>query len=114
MDTALDDRRESARFGFPLLDAPPDDHAAGNIVILKNLAAGGALVHSKRPLVPGTRVHLQIAGGTHRLRIGGQNPALRRGRIGVEGVTYLGAVRFDSLCDLPWEEWLGRGTRGAA
>ena len=84
-----------------------DTMRPGNIVFLKNLAAGGALVHSKRPLVPGTRVHLQIAGGTHRLRIGGQILRCGVAAIGVEGVTYLGAVRFDNLCDLPWEEWLG-------
>jgi len=106
VDTALDDRRESARFGFPLLDHLHMTMRPGNVVFLKNLAAGGALVHSKRPLVPGTRVHLQIAGGTHSLRIGGQILRCGVAAIGVEGVTYLGAVRFDSLCDLPWEEWL--------
>ena len=106
MDTALEDRRESARFGFPLLEHLRTTMRPGNTVVLKNLAAGGALVHSKRPLLPGTVVHLQIAGGAHTLRLDGRILRCGVAALGVEGVTYLGAVRFDSLCDLPWHEWL--------
>ncbi len=109
MDIALDDRRESARFGFPLLEHLRMTMRPGNIVILKNLAAGGALVHSRRRLLPGARVHLQIAGGTHRLRLGGQILRCGVAALGLDGVIYLGAVRFDGLCDLPWHEWLRAG-----
>jgi hypothetical protein len=106
VDSALDDRRESARFTFPLLEHLRMTMTPGNVVELKNLGAGGALVHSKRALLPGTRVHVQIAGGTHRLRLGGEVLRCGVAALGADGVTYLGAVRFDSLCDLPWRDWL--------
>ena len=100
---AVDDRRGAARFSAPLLSHLHATLRPGNAVLLVNLAAGGALVHSRRPLPPGVRVHVQIVGGPHAVRI-----AARVLRCGVaslsaaDGAMYAGALSFDKPCELPW------------
>ena len=76
----------------------------GNSVVLVNLAAGGALVQSRRPLRPGARIHVQITGGTHIVRVGGHVLRCMVESVSADEVTYLGALEFDTLCDLPWAE----------
>jgi hypothetical protein len=102
---ALEDRRRAARFDAPLLVHLKATLRPGNAVALVNLAVGGALVHSTRPLRPGSRIHVQITGGTHIVRVSAH--VLRCGVAGLsaeDGVVYLGALKFDGHCDLPWAE----------
>jgi hypothetical protein len=97
------DRRLAARFEAPLLAHLSATVRPGNAVRLVNLAEGGALVHSRRPLPPGARIHLQILGGARPVRISGQ--VLRCGVASLsaaDGALYLGALQFDSACELPW------------
>ena len=102
MDRALEDRRQDARFAAPLLTHLRVTLRPGNAVTLINLAIHGALVHSVRPLRPGTSVHIQIAGGPRIVRIGGFVLRCGVALISVDGVVYLGALKFDTPCDLPW------------
>jgi hypothetical protein len=76
----------------------------GNIVLLVNVGAGGALVHSVRPLRPGSRIHVHIAAGEktrHLVAVVQRCGVAVIG--GANGVTYAGALAFDNACDLPWE-----------
>ena len=110
MGHTIEDRRAYARFGAPLLAHLRATLRPGNTVLLVNLARGGALVHSRRPLPPGGRVHVQITGGSQPLRISGQ--VLRCGVASLsakEGAVFSGALRFDSPCDLPWGDGNRRG-----
>jgi hypothetical protein len=104
MSAAVSDRRKMARFDAGLLDHLKATVRPGNAVALVNLAAGGALVQSRRPLRPGVRIHFQITGGTHIVRVGGHVVRCMLASISADEVTYLGAVEFDTLCDLPWAE----------
>ena len=103
MDCALEDRRRAARFDGLLLGHLRATLRPGNAVALMNLASGGALVHSTRPLRPGARIHVQIASGPHIVRVAGR--VLRCGVAALSadrGVSYSGALMFDSPCELPW------------
>jgi hypothetical protein len=105
MGRAVEDRRLSARFDAPLLAHLKATVRPGNPVALVNLASGGALVHSARPLGPGTRIHVKIMGGAQVLRVGGL--VLRCGVAVIsatDGVLYAGALKFDTACDLPWPD----------
>jgi hypothetical protein len=97
------DRRLAARFEAPLLARFRARLRPGNDVALVNLASGGALVHSRRSLRPGARIHLQITGGIHVVRIAAQ---VTRCGVAVlsasDGVLYAGALQFDGHCELPW------------
>jgi hypothetical protein len=107
MGRAVEDRRQDARFEAPLLTHLRVTLRPGNAVTLVNLATSGALVHSSRPLRPGTAIHIQIAGGPRIVRVAGS--VLRCGVAlisATDGVMYVGALKFDSPCDLPWPERL--------
>jgi hypothetical protein len=105
VDRAVTDRRQATRFEAPLLAHLTATVRPGNAVLLVNLSPGGALVHSRRQLPPGARIHVQIVGGLHPVRISGQ--VLRCGVAGlsaVEGALYSGALRFDSPFELTWPD----------
>lgn len=104
MGAAVSDRRKAARFEADLLDHLKATVRPGNVVGLVNLAAGGALVQSRRPLRPGIRIHVQITGGTHIVRVGGHVLRCMVASVSADAVIYLGAVEFDTLCDLAWAE----------
>jgi hypothetical protein len=113
MGVAVDERRHAARFEAHLLAHLRTTLRPGNAVALVNLAVGGALVHSARPLRPGSRVHVQITGGTHIVRMSAH--VLRCGVAGLnaeDGVVYIGALKFDSACDLPWADRRQKGSGG--
>jgi hypothetical protein len=76
----------------------------GNPIALVNLALGGALVHSTRPLRPGARIHMHITGGTHVVRAAGHVLRCGVARLSADGVVYVGALKFDNHCSLPWAE----------
>jgi hypothetical protein len=109
MDRALEDRRQDARFEAPLLTHLRVTLRPGNAVTLVNLATNGALVHSVRPLPPGRPIHIQIAGGPRIVRVAGFVLRCGVGVIGADGVVYVGALKFDTPCDLPWPQRLGKG-----
>jgi hypothetical protein len=104
MDRALDDRRREARFEAALLVHLRATLRPGNLIALVNLAAGGALVHSMRPLRPGARIHMHITGGTHVVRAAGHVLRCGVARLSADGVVYVGALKFDGHCGLPWTE----------
>jgi hypothetical protein len=104
MDRALEDRRQDARFGAPLLSHLKVTLRPGNAVTLVNLATSGALVHSSRPLRPGRTVHIQITGGPRIVRIAGLVLRCGVALISADGVMYVGALKFETPCDLPWPE----------
>ena len=56
------------------------------------------------PPEAGTVDHIQIAGGPRVVRLSGL--VLRCGVAGIsaDGVVYVGALKFDTPCDLPWPE----------
>jgi PilZ domain len=106
------ERRRAARFDAAVLQEFCATLRPGNVVFLVNLSAGGALVHSRRSLRPGARMHLQISGGPQVVRIGAH--VMRCGVAALsaaDGVVYVGALQFDSHCDLPWPD---RAPAGAA
>ena len=76
----------------------------GNVVALQNLGSGGALVHSTRPLRPGARIHIQIAGATAVVSTGARVLRCGVAALSADGTVYLGALKFDSPCDVPWAE----------
>jgi glutamate synthase domain-containing protein 2 len=79
-------------------------------VSLVNVGGGGALVHSVRPLRPGSRIHVHIAAGEKTRRVAATVQRCGVAAIsGLKGVTYAGALMFDSVCDLPWEPGTHRG-----
>ena len=104
MDRALVDRRRHARFDASLLAHLRATLRPGNTIALVNLAAGGTLVHSTRPLRPGARIHLHLTGGTHVVLAAGQVLRCGVARLSADGVVYVGALNFDSHCNLPWAE----------
>jgi hypothetical protein len=104
VDRALEDRRQDARFEAPLLTHLKVTLRPGNAVTLVNLATNGALVHSTRPLRPGTPIHVQILGGPRIVRIAGLVLRCGVAVISADGVLYVGALKFDTPCDLPWPE----------
>ena len=109
MARAVDDRRRSARFDGLLLAHLRATLRPGNAVALVNLGAGGALVQSTRPLRPGARIHVHIAGGTHVVRASGHVLRCAVASLSsADGVQYLGALTFDGPCDLPWAEAVRR------
>jgi hypothetical protein len=103
MGHALRDRRHSSRFEAQLLRHLRATLRPGNVVSLVNLGSGGALVRSPRPLRPGIRIHMQIRGSSRTVRVIGQ--VLRCGVASLsacDGVTYVGALKFDGAFDVPW------------
>lgn len=110
MARAVADRRRHSRFDGPILSHLRTTIRPGNIVFLVNVGAGGALVHSARPLRPGSRIHVHIAAGEKTRRVAAivQRCGVAAIR-GPEGVTYAGALMFDTVCDLPWEPDTHRG-----
>ena len=103
MGHALSDRRHSSRFEAPLLCHLRATLRPGNVVALVNLGAGGALVRSPRPLRPGIRIHMQIRGSSRTVRVIGHVLRCGVGSLSAaDGVTYVGALRFDSPFDVPW------------
>ena len=107
MAVALDDRRCAARFEAALVSRLRATLRPGNVVVLQNLGSGGALVHSTRPLRPGARIHIQIAFATAVIRTGARVLRCGVAALSADGTVYLGALEFDSLCDLPWPEGEG-------
>jgi PilZ domain-containing protein len=109
MGDAMKERRADARFGQPLIDgflltARPGIPLAG-----VNLSVGGCLVHSRRPLRPGARIHVQLATEKRSFWLAAE--VLRCGVAGLDadrGVTYCAALQFERRCELPWED----STRG--
>ena len=99
----MTDRRRHARFGPPLIAPIAATLRPGNSAVLVNLSTGGALVHSERPLRPGSRVHVQLRSAGSVSRVAAQILRCGVASIGSSGVTYAGALKFDSPCDLPWE-----------
>ena len=97
-----DDRRCAARFDSGLIGRLRATLRPGNVVVLRNLGSGGALVHSARPLRPGAHVHIQIAGATEVVRIGARVLRCGVAALSADGTVYLGALQFDSPCELPW------------
>jgi hypothetical protein len=108
MDRALEDRRQDARFEAPLLTHLKVTLRPGNAVTLVNLATTGALVHSVRPLRPGTAIHVQIVGGPRIVRLAGLVLRCGVAVISADGIVYVGALKFDTPCDLPWPDRLKR------
>lgn len=104
MDRALAERRRDARFGQPVIGHLTATLRPGNVVSLVDLGAGGALVHSARPLRPGSRVSLQLASTTETRRIAAFVLRCAVAALdGTLGVTYGGALKFESRCEVPWE-----------
>jgi hypothetical protein len=102
MDFALSDRRHSSRFEAPMVQHLRATLRPGNVVTLVNLGEGGALVRSPRPLRPGIRIHIQIRGPSRTVRAIGQVLRCGVASLSADGVTYVGALRFDSPFDVPW------------
>ena len=107
MDHALTDRRRHARFGAPLIAQIKATLRPGNAAALVNLSVGGALVHSERPLRPGSRVHVHLGSAVANARVAAQILRCGVAAIGPDGVTYAGALQFDTPCELPWEPTSG-------
>lgn len=103
MDHAVNDRRGHARFGMPLIAQIKATLRPGNAAVLVNLSIGGALVHSERPLRPGSRIQVQLGSSVVNARVAAQVLRCGVAAIGAFGVTYGAALRFDVPCDLPWD-----------
>jgi len=104
VDRPVAERRRDARFTQPVISHLTATLRPGNIVSLVDLGAGGARVHSARPLRPGSRVNVQIASPLETRVVMGQ--VLRCGVAalsGSAGVIYEGALRFETRCNVPWE-----------
>jgi hypothetical protein len=102
MDHAVNDRRDHARFGMPLIAQIKATLRPGNAAVLVNLSVGGALVHSERPLRPGSRIQVQLGSPLANSRVAAQVVRCGVAAIGAGGVTYGAALKFEVPCDLPW------------
>jgi hypothetical protein len=105
MGPSLNERRHVARFVTPVIDGISVTLRPGNQVELVDLCARGARIHSRRPLRPGARVHLQLISSARTVRLGAD--VLRCTVALIEsngGVVYCGALKFDHRCELPWED----------
>jgi len=110
MAAALIERRRQSRFAAPVVSHMRATLRPGNAATLVNVSSGGALVHAARPLRPGARIHLQLYAGAAVVRLVAH--VLRCSIASIDatsGVTYLGALKFDTPCDLPWERRARRG-----
>jgi hypothetical protein len=106
------ERRADARFTSPLIDRIRLVVRPGCSVTLLDLSAGGALVHSPRPLRPGTRVQMHLVTTAHRVAL---RAHVQRCVVALldpeQGVVYCGALQFDERCEIPWEDRSRRGYR---
>ena len=110
MGLSLNERRVDARFSPPVTDGIVVTLRPGNRVEIVDLCVRGARIHSRRPLHPGARIHLQLVSTSRTVRVGAHVLRCSVSEIAATGiVTYSGALRFDHRCDLPWEERAHRG-----
>lgn len=104
MDRPVVDRRIDERFGQPAIAGTQAILRPGYVVSLIDLSAGGALIEGPRPLRPGTRVHVQLVSGTHRLGLAAHVLRCSVASLDTDaGVRYRGALRFDERCEAIWE-----------
>ena len=109
MDSEVVDRRIDARFDPPAVADLQATVRPGCAVVLVDVSAGGALVQGPRPIRPGSKVHLQVTAGPHRLAI----PAhVLRCSVWslhpLDGVFYRGALKFDERVEWRWAQLTGR------
>jgi hypothetical protein len=98
---ALTDRRVDTRFTQPVVDGMKVTLRPGNTVIVVDVSARGARIHSRRPLRPGARVHLQLTTEKRTVRLSAHVLRCSVALIDANtGVVYGGALKFDHRCDL--------------
>jgi PilZ domain-containing protein len=97
----LKDRRGDPRYGSSPEDVSQATLRPGCVVHVVDLSAGGALVQATRPLRPGARLHFQLvlrdrsfALVAHVLRCAVWALDQR------DGITYRGALQFETRCEL--------------
>ena len=109
MDQQITDRRTETRLALSN-DSVRVTLRPGCTVQIVDVSPGGALVQGERPLRPGSRVHIHVAGHARTFAV-----AARVLRCAVwalhptDGVTYRGALQFENRCELFWEPGIRRG-----
>jgi PilZ domain len=105
MGHSLNERRHDTRFSPPVTDGITVTLRPGNRVEIVDVCVRGARIHSRRPLHPGARIHLQLASSSRTVRLAAHVLRCSVSSLSSSGsVTYSGALRFDHRCELPWEE----------
>ena len=103
MGAEIGDRRVDARFDPPAVADLQATVRPGCAVILVDVSAGGALVQAPRPIRPGSKVHLQVTAGSHRLVIPAQVVRCAVWSLHpLDGVFYRGALQFDERVEWRW------------
>lgn len=101
MGQLLKDRRGDPRYGSSPEDVSQATLRPGCVVHVVDLSAGGALVQASRPLRPGARLHFHLV-----LRDRSFGLVAHVLRCGVwalderQGITYRGALQFETRCEL--------------
>jgi len=76
----------------------------GSAVRLIDVSASGALVQTSRPLRPGAKIQLQIVADGRTFALVAQVLRCMVWSLDPDaGVTYRGALRFESRCDCFWK-----------
>lgn len=77
----------------------------GHAVSLVDLSPSGALIEARRPLRPGTRVHVQLDSEGERTAVSARVVRCLVAAIDAErGITYRAALAFEDRCGLVSEE----------
>ena len=101
MGQLLKDRRGDPRYSSSPEDVAQATLRPGCVVHVVDLSVGGALVQARRPLRPGARLHFQLVirdqsfglvAHVLRCAVWALDPQ--------EGITYRGALRFETRCEL--------------
>ncbi len=99
--TVLEERRENRRYDA----AEHQGTVAGRVrpgfaVQVIDISAGGVYVETACRLLPGAKVDMQLHVADRRVDVRGRVLRCAVARLGADGVSYRGAIRFDR--HLPW------------
>lgn len=101
MGQFVKDRRGDPRYGWSPDDVSQATLRPGCVVHVVDLSAGGALVQANRPLRPGARLHFHLV---LRQQSFGLVAHVLRCAVWTldprEGITYRGALQFETRCEL--------------
>ncbi len=104
MGQPVKDRRSDPRFEWSSVEITRATLRPGCMVHIVDVSAGGALLHSVRPLRPGARVHVQIVTTVRAFVLVAKVLRCEVWMLdSLQGVTYRGALQFEQRCDFLWE-----------
>ena len=104
MADTLGERRAEPRLAAAALEIQRATLRPGCLVAVLDLSKNGAQVQSERPLRPGSRIHLRVAGRNWTLTVAADVVRCSVWILQADAVIYRGALRFEEACTPFWEE----------